>query len=99
MEEVVDEVPLVEEPKAKKPRKTRRVVVQEVIAPEPVDFYDYPFTERIEQETIRTPVAVEAAKVTEYTVPVAETTYEWMIDEEDARYDRLFRDHLEPRRA
>lgn len=99
VEEVVDEVPLVEEPKAKKPRKTRRVVVQEVIAPEPVDFYDYPFTERIEQETIRTPVAVEAATVTEYTVPVAETTYEWMIDEEDARYDRLFRDHLEPRRA
>lgn len=99
VEEVVDELPVVEEPKVKKPRKTRRVVVQEVIAPEPVDFYDYPFTERIEQETIRTPVAVEAATVTEYTVPVAETTYEWMIDEEDDRYDRLFRDHLEPRRA
>jgi hypothetical protein len=94
-----------EAPKEKKPRKPRRVIVQEVIAPEPVDFYDYPFVERIEQETVRTPVTAEstsseAATVTEYTVPAAETTYEWLIDEEDDHYyDRLFRDHLEPRRA
>jgi uncharacterized protein YhaN len=95
IEEVIEE----EEPKPKK-RRPRRVVVQEVIAPEPVDFYDYPFVERIEQETIRTPAIVETAMVTEYTVPAAETTYEWLIDEEDGNhYDRLFRDHLEPRRA
>jgi len=73
--------------------------VQEVIAPEPVDFYDYPFVERIEQETVRTPAAVSNV-VTEYTVPVAETTYEWLIDEEEENdYAPLFRDHLEPRRA
>ncbi len=95
VEEVVEEIP-----KSKKSRKPRRVVVQEVIAPEPVDFYDYPFVERIEQETVRTPTLSETDVVTEYTIPVAETTYEWLIDEEDDHYyDRLFRDHLEPRRA
>jgi uncharacterized protein YhaN len=102
--------PIVEEPAAiveeapqpKKPRKPRRVVVQEVVAPEPVDFYDYPFTERIEQQTVPVSVATELAEatITEYTVPAAETSYEWLIDEEDDHYyDRLFKDHLQPRRG
>lgn len=113
LEEVVVEAePVVEEiaepepvPRPKKKRKPRRVVVQEIVAPDPVDFYDYPFVERIEEEVITTPVAtVPEEPVSEYTVPVAETTYEWMLDEEElANYgtlrDRLFRDHLEPRTA
>jgi hypothetical protein len=110
IEMIPDELAAIPEPetvveealKPKKQRKPRRVVVQEVVAPEPVDFYDYPFTERIEQQTVRVPLAVEHAEatVTEYTVPAAETSYEWLIDEEDDHYyDRLFRDHLQPRRA
>ncbi|MDZ4658597.1 MAG: AAA family ATPase [Bythopirellula sp.] len=99
VEEIIEAEIIEKGPKPKKPRKQRRVIVQEVIAPEPVDFYDYPFVERIEQETVRTPAAVSNV-VTEYTVPVAETTYEWLIDEEEENdYAPLFRDHLEPRRA
>ncbi|MCC6511974.1 MAG: hypothetical protein IT423_22945, partial [Pirellulaceae bacterium] len=96
---MIEESVAVAEPKPKK-RKPRRVIVQEVVAPEPVDFYDYPFVERIEHETIRTPVAVEASAmaVTEYTVPASETTYEWLIDEEPEPYlERHFHDHLETR--
>jgi DNA repair exonuclease SbcCD ATPase subunit len=96
-EPLVEEPIVLDEPKPKK-RKPRRVIVQEVVAPEPVDFYDYPFIERIEQETIRTPVAVEAnaTAVTEYTIPASETTYEWLADAEAEPYfERHFRDHLE----
>lgn len=100
VEPVVEEA-IEPEPKPKKPRKPRRVIVQEVISPEPVDFYDYPFVERIEQETLRTPVTVEskAATVVEYTEPVAETSYEWLLDDGETRYfDRHFHDHLESRK-
>jgi hypothetical protein len=99
VEDAVIEEPIIEDaPKPK--RRKRRVVVQEVVAPEPVDFYDYPFVERIEHETVRTPVAVESngASVAEYTVAATETTYEWLSDDEEDRYhDRHFRDHLEAR--
>jgi uncharacterized protein YhaN len=102
-EPIAEPMAVVEEvPQPKKPRKPRRVVVQEVVAPEPVDFYDYPFTERIEQQTVRVPVEVQQseATVTEYTVPASETSYEWLIDEgDDHYYDRLYKDHLQPRRA
>lgn len=96
---LVEEPVVLEEPKPKK-RKPRRVIVQEVVAPEPVDFYEYPFVERIEHETIRTPIAVEGNKsaVTEYTVPASETTYEWLFDTEAEPYfERHFHDHLETR--
>lgn len=97
---VVEEIAVEEEPKPKK-RKPRRVVVQEVVAPDPIDLYDYPFVERIEQETIRTPMSVQAstATVTEYTVPAAEATYEWLLDDESDQYyePQHFRDHLETR--
>lgn len=97
VEEVVAEPVVEEAPKTK--RRKRRVVVQEVVAPEPVDFYDYPFVERIEHETVRLPVAAEAvSSAREFSVPTAETTYEWTVDEEQPlRFDRHFRDHLEPR--
>jgi uncharacterized protein YhaN len=96
---VVEESVVPEEPKPKK-RRPRRVIVQEVVAPEPVDFYDYPFVERIEHETIHTPITEQAnhQAVTEYTVPASETTYEWLIDEEAEPYfERHFHDHLETR--
>ncbi len=87
-----------------KPRKIRRVKVQQVVAPDPVDFYDYPFVERIEEEVVQTPIEREYSPVIEYTVPAAEATYEWHLEPEVEDYDREpyeyhFRDHLEPHRA
>ncbi len=70
-------------PSPQKSRKLRRVKVQRVVAPEPVDFYDYPFVERIEEEVVQTPVAPSNSTVIEYTVPAAETTYEWLMDSEE----------------
>ena len=99
---VEDEVKPARDPK--RTRKSRRVKVQEIVAPEPIDFYDYPFVERIEEEVIRTPVTQTLPAVTEYTVPQSETTYEWLVDTEEEEYqtqvyDHFFHDHLETRRA
>ncbi|TWU26091.1 AAA family ATPase [Bythopirellula polymerisocia] len=103
--EIVEEV-LAEEPPQvpKKSRKLRRVKVQEVIAPEPVDFYDYPFVERVEEEVVRSPVTQTSSPVVEYTVPAAETTYEWLWDGEEndqkeQLYEHSIHDHLEPHRT
>ncbi len=127
VEEVVEEKTIevaATKPKKKRKPKPKPVGVEE---PAPQEFYDYPFTEKIEQVTEQ--VVVEPPPTAGTPTSTIETTYEWRSDtqlppdprtttspttdnalayilEEESKtdadgiyYDRIYRDHLEPRRA
>lgn len=119
-------------PKPKKKRKPKPAPVVEA-PPEPVveEFYEYPFSEKIEEVVEEVVVEQQPApsKVAEVPIPQRiETTYEWttpttpnetpvepsrandalayILDaeteatpDEGIYYQRIYRDHLEPRRA
>ncbi|NOY41978.1 MAG: AAA family ATPase [Planctomycetes bacterium] len=80
--EPVEEEQTTEPAPEEKPKKHRKPKPVEVVAeePEPMEFYDYPFVEKIEEEVIETVV-----ELPEVEAPVAtETVYEWSTQEEHA---------------
>ncbi|NOY28758.1 MAG: AAA family ATPase [Planctomycetes bacterium] len=85
VEKVIEEKVVEPTPKPKKRRKPKPVEVVAIVeTPEPEDFYEYPFTEQIEQEEIVTeiPVAIEQPMV-------AETPYDWSSHEISRERDDL----------
>ena len=93
--EVAEPAPEPQPTKISKPKKKRAKAKPpqpeaEPLPPAPVEFYDYPFVEKIEQE-----VVAEA---------VTEMVYHWEKEDlqagpETGAFGKSYRDHLEPKRA
>ncbi len=91
----IEPEPEVEKPKLKKRRKPKAEPVAIEVEPEPLDYFDYPFVERIESD--ESPVAESSERPLAFILPDEIPRGDRQEDERFGPIER--RDHLEPRRA